>query len=342
VVCSGVTIAVIGAGYWGINHVRVFARLAGGELAWICDPDERALARAAALAPAARTTTDVDRVLADRAVDGVVIATPAVTHADLAIRALAAGKHALVEKPLALSIDDATRICAAADRAGRALVVGHLMLFHPAIVRLREIVRSGELGRLHYLYSSRVNLGRLRSDENALWSFGPHDLAMFDTLVGAAPVSVSARGAAYLQPGIEDVVFVSLRYPDGVMAHVHLSWLDPKKERRLTLVGSEKMAELDDVAVDGKLRIYDRGYDRPPEFTEFDQFLRIRQGEVHVPAVAMDEPLAVMARHFLACTRGEAAPITDGASGLRVVRVLAAAQASLAGDGMPVPVATAP
>ena len=337
---SDVAIAVVGAGYWGINHVRVFARLPGARLTWICDPDARARDRAAALAPGARATVELDRVLDDRDVAGVVIATPAVTHAELAVRALAAGKHVLLEKPLALSVDDATRVDATARRAERALVVGHLMLYHPAVVRLRELLSSGELGRLHYLYSTRVNLGRLRSDENALWSFGPHDLAMIDSLVGELPVCVSARGAAYLQPGIEDVVFLSLRFADGVMAHVHLSWLDPKKERRLTLVCSDKMAELDDVAVDGKLRIYDRGYDRPPEFTEFDQFLRLRQGEVHLPAVAMDEPLAVMARHFLACIRGDTAPLTDGASGIRVVRMLAAAQASLAADGAPVPIET--
>jgi len=266
----------------------------------------------------------------------VVIATPAVTHADLAVRAFAAGKHVLVEKPLALSVADAERVEMAARRAGRVLVVGHLMLFHPAVVRLRQLLRSGELGALHYLYSTRVNLGRLRSDENALWSFGPHDLSMIDSLVEEMPVSVSARGAACLQPGIEDVVFLSLRFAGGAMAHVHLSWLDPKKERRLTLVCSDKMAELDDVAVDGKLRIYDRGYDRPPEFTEFDQFLRIRQGEAHFPTVPMEEPLVVMARHFLACIRGDEPPVSDGASGIRVVRVLAAAQASLAADGMPV------
>lgn len=329
-------IAVLGSGYWGKNHVRVFARAANAHLRWVCDPDPAALAAAAGLAPRARTTSDLDRVLADPAVDGVVIATPAATHADLAVRAFAAGKHVLVEKPVALSLADAVRIDAAARRAGRALVVGHLMLYHAAVVRLRELLHAGELGRLHYLYATRVNLGRLRSDENALWSFGPHDLAIFDHLVGELPASVSARGAACLQPGIEDVVFVSLRYPGGVMAHLHLSWLDPKKERRVTLVCSDKMAELDDVAVDGKLRIYDRGYDRPPEFTEFDQFLRIRQGEVHLPPVAMDEPLAVMAGHFLACARGEATPLSDGASGIRVVRILAAAQASLAADGRPV------
>jgi predicted dehydrogenase len=332
-------IAVVGSGYWGINHVRVFARAADARVAWICDLDERALARASAIAPGARTTTAFARVLDDPAVHGVVIATPAVTHADLAVQALAAGKHVLVEKPLALSVADAERIEAAARAAGRTLVVGHLMLFHPAVVRLRELLRGGTLGGLRYLHATRVNLGRLRHDENALWSFGPHDVAMIDHLVGGElPVSVSARGAAYLQPGIEDVVFATLRFADGVMAHVHLSWLDPRKERRLTLVCSEKMAELDDVAVDGKLRIYDRGYDRPPEFTEFDQFLRIRQGEVHHPAVVMEEPLAVMARHFLACMRGEASPVSDGPSGVRVVRILGAAQASLAADGSPIAV----
>jgi predicted dehydrogenase len=335
-----VNIAVVGCGYWGINHVRVFARTAGARVAWICDPDARALARASELAPEARATSTLDRVLDDRGVAGVVLATPAVTHAELALRALAAGKHVLVEKPLALATDDAVRVEAAARRAERVLVVGHLMLYHPAVVALQHLLRGGTLGRPRYLHASRVNLGRLRQDENALWSFGPHDLAIIDSLVGEMPVDVSARGAAFLQPGIEDVVFVTLRYGCGVMAHIHLSWLDPRKERRLTLVCSEKMAELDDVVVDHKLRIYDRGYDRPPEFTEFDQFLRIRQGDVQYPPVMMEEPLAVMARHFVACMRGEVPPTTDGASGIRIVKILSAAQASLAADGSPITIRT--
>jgi predicted dehydrogenase len=327
-----VGVAVAGAGAWGINHVRTFADEPGCRLAWVCDPDAAARDRAAALAPSARLAPTLDAVLDDRSVDAVVIASPAATHAELACHALAAGKHVLVEKPLALNVADAERVAIAAAAADRHVVVGHLMVYHPAVVKLRELLRSGELGRLRYLHATRVNLGRLRSDENALWSFGPHDLSMIDFLLGESPVAVGAHGQAYLQPGIEDVVFLTLRYAGAVIGNVHLSWLDPRKERRLTLVGSAKMAELDDMAQD-KLRVFDRGYDHPPEFTNYGEYLTIRHGGVQVQPVAMDEPLRIMNRHFLACCRGEAAPRTDLVSGLRIVKTLAAAQESLTRSG---------
>lgn len=327
-----VGIAVAGAGAWGINHVRALAAEPGCRLLRICDPDAAARERAAALAPHARVAADLDAALDDRAVDGIVLATPAATHAELAIRALAAGKHVLVEKPLALTVADAERVVAAAGRSGRRVVVGHLMVYHPALVQLRTLMRSGELGKVHYLQATRVNLGRVRSDENALWSFGPHDLSMLDFLLEESPIAVAAHGQAYLQPRIEDVVFITLRFAGAVMGHIHLSWLHPRKERRLTVVGSHKMAELDDMAAE-KLRIFDRGYDRPPDFTQYGEYLTIRHGGVHMPAVAMAEPLRIMDRHFVACCRGEADPATDVASGLRIVKTLAAAQESLRQGG---------
>jgi predicted dehydrogenase len=330
-----VGVAVVGTGYWGVNYVRVLARDPGFELRWICDPDPRARERASAIAPV-RTCTDIATVLDDPGVEAVIVVTPAPTHAELACTVLAAKRHVLVEKPVALSVAAAERVAAAARTAGRHLLVGHLMVFHPVVARLRAMLRSGELGRLHYLHARRVNLGRLRRDENALWSFGPHDLSMIDHLLGEAPVSVTARGQAYLQPGIEDVVFLTLRFPGGVMANVHLSWLDPRKERRLTVVCSEKMVEFDDVAAE-KLRVYDRGFRPSPEFTQFDQYLTIRDGDIHVPHVAMEEPLRVMVHHFGECVRGRATPLADGESGIRIVRTLAAAQASLAADGTPIP-----
>ena len=328
-------VAVIGAGYWGINHVRTFGALAGAELTWVCDPSAAALQRAREIAPGAAVTETIEDVLHAGDVDAVVLATPATSHAELSERVLATGRHLLVEKPLALSVDDAARVQAAATRAGVVAMVGHLMVFHPALEQLRAYLRSGELGDVYYLTSVRANLGRLRSDENALWSFGPHDLSMIDVLLDEAPVTVAARGLSCLQPGIEDVVFVTLRFAGGQMAHVHLSWLSPRKERRLVLVCSQKMVEFDDVSAD-KLRIYDKGYDRPPEFTRFDQFLTMRQGDVHIPQVPMVEPLDAEARHFLECCATGATPRSDLASGLRVVRVLAAAERSLARDGAPV------
>jgi predicted dehydrogenase len=328
-----VGVAVAGAGTWGANHVRVFAGEPRADLRYVCDPDPRAGERARQLAPQTRLAS-WPQILDDRAIDAVVIATPAATHAALAAEALAAGKHVLVEKPLALSVDDAARVAAAAHAAGRVLLVGHLMVYHPVVVRLREMLASGELGELYYLYSRRVNLGRLRHDESALWSFGPHDLSMIDFLLGEEPSSVAARGQSYLQPGVEDVVFVSLRFAGGQMAHVHLSWLDPRKERRLTLVCSQKMVELDDVAAE-KLRVYDKGVERAAEFTHWGEYLTLRDGDVHMPHVAMEEPLVIEARHFLDCCLGAALPRTGADSALRVIRTLAAAERSLRADGAP-------
>jgi predicted dehydrogenase len=329
-------LAVVGCGYWGIHHVRVAAAVRGGRLIAICDGDPAALARASRVAPSARPVAEFDQLLADPAIDAIILATPARAHAEQATRALDSGRHVLVEKPLALSVGDAERALAAAARTGRVLAVGHLMLYHPVVLRVRDLLSSGELGQLYYLYASRVNLGRLRSDENALWSFAPHDLAMIDFLLdGELPESVSARGQGYLQENVEDVVFVTLKYRQGQMAHIHLSWLDPRKERRLTLVCSRKMVEFDDVASE-KLRIYDKGYDRPPSFAQYADYLTLRQGDIHIPHVPMAEPLSLEVAHFVDCIRHGVTPRTDGESGLRVIRVLAAAEESLKADGVPV------
>ncbi len=331
-----IKLAVIGVGAWGINHVRAFARLRACEVVAVCDPSEEARERARRLAPGARGVADPTEIFADERIEAVVIATPAVTHARLALAALAAGKHVLVEKPLALASTEAEQVVSAAAGARRVLLVGHLLLYHPAVERLRRMVADGELGTLYYLYAQRVNLGRIRRDENALWSLGPHDVSVILALLGQSPTSVSARGGSYLQRGIEDVVFVSMRFASGLMAMIQLSWLDPRKERRLTLVGSKKMVELDDAHPVEKLRIYDKGYDRPPEFTEYAEYLSIRNGDIHIPQVAMTEPLDVECRHFLECIEHGRAPLTDGPSALEVVRVLEAAQLSLASDGAPI------
>lgn len=331
-----IKLAVVGVGAWGVNHVRAFARSRGAEVAVVCDASSAARSRALQLAPRARPEEHFETVLADTAIDAVVLATPAVTHADMARAALAAGKHVFVEKPLALSSSDAASVVAAAERSGRILMVGHLMLYHPGIERLQRMVESGELGSLYYLYAQRVNLGRLRRDENALWSLAPHDVSVILALLGKAPATVSARGGSYLQRGIEDVVFVSLRFANDLLATIQLSWLDPRKERRLTVVGSKKMVEFDDVHPIEKLRIYDKGYDRPPAFTEYGEYLSIRNGDIHIPQIPMTEPLELECRHFLDCIEHGKRPLTDGASALAVVRVLEAAQRSLGADGAPV------
>jgi predicted dehydrogenase len=333
-----VRVAVIGAGAWGINHVRALARSKGAQLNLVCDASDACRERAHALAPHARLGKDLHDALAADDVDAVVLATPAKDHAEHARLALHAGKHVFVEKPLALSAADAQAVVALADSRHLTLMVGHLMLYHPAVGRLKTMITAGELGRIFYVYSLRVNLGRVRQDENALWSLAPHDVSMISYLLDDEPESVSARGGTYLQNNIEDVVFVNLKFRSGVSAQIQVSWLDPRKERRLTIVGSQKMVEFDDVHPVEKLRIYDKGVDRPPAFTEYAQFLSIRNGDIHIPQVPMVEPLEVECRHFVECVAGGKRPLTDGASALRVVRVLEAAQRSLESRGAPVDV----
>jgi len=330
-----VKVAVVGTGAWGLNHVRVYSRAKDADLVMLCDESAEALAKAQSFAPRARLVSELDDVLRAPDVDAVVLATPAVHHARQGLACLRAGKNVLIEKPLALSRADAEALVEESGRRGRILMAGHLMLFHPAFVRLKEMVAGGELGRLLYMYALRVNLGRVRRDENALWSLAPHDLSMMLGLTADRPVSVAARGGAYLQEGVEDVVFLSLRFESGMLAQIQLSWLDPRKERRLTIVGTQKMVEFDDAHPVEKLRVYDKGFDRPPAFTEFSEFLSIRNGDIHIPRVSMAEPLELQSRHFLGCVRDGHQPIADGRSALAVVRVLEAAQRSLAQDGRP-------
>jgi predicted dehydrogenase len=331
-----VRVAVVGAGAWGINHVRAMSRAKEAELVMVCDASEAARMRAAGVAPKARIGHDLAEALSAPDVDAVVLATPAKDHAEHARMALNANKHVLVEKPMALDAADAHAAVSAAETHKRILMVGHLMLYHPAVARLKAMIDAGELGQIYYVYSVRVNLGRVRLDENALWSLAPHDISMIEHLLGDEPDSVSARGGIYLQSRIEDVVFVNLRFRSGVSAQIQVSWLDPRKERRLTIVGSQKMVEFDDVHPVEKIRVYDKGVDRPPAFTEYAQFLSIRNGDIHIPQVPMVEPLERQTSHFLECIAQGKRPMTDGHSGLRVVRVLEAAQKSLETDGAPV------
>jgi predicted dehydrogenase len=333
------SIGVIGAGGWGINHVRVLASEARCTSLHVAEPDPRRHAEIRKIAPGARIVESAEALL--DAVAATIIATPASTHAHLAETCLRAGKHVLIEKPLATSLSDAGAVAASARRAGTVAMIGHLMIFHPAVRRLRTLLASGALGEPYYLHATRVNLGKLRTDENALWCFGPHDLSMIDHVLKELPCEVSACGRAVLQRGVEDVVFIVLRFPSGVMANIQLSWLHPRKERRLTLVCSEKMVEFDDVAAD-KLKIYDKGFDRPPEFKEFGEFLTIRDGDVHIPHIPMVEPLQAQLSHFLDCIATGQEPETNLASALRVTAVLDAAQRSMGAGGVPIPVEPLP
>ena len=327
-------VGVIGAGAWGRNHVRTVAGLADAELAAVCDTDAATRERVAKQFPSAHVTADVGALL-ERA-DAVVIASPAGTHADLALRCIDAGKACLVEKPFALSVADAERVARRAAERKVPVLVGHLLVFHPAVERLRAMAAAGELGRLLYLYGMRVNLGQVRADENALWSFGPHDVSVALYLLGDEPVQVAAQGHGYIRSGVEDVVFLTMRFQSGVLAHVHLSWLDPYKERRLTVVGASKMAVFDDMEPREKLRIFDKGVDRPPEYRSYGESLTIREGDIYIPRIPNVEPLSAELAHFVRVARAGEPPRAAAADGVRVVRVLEAASRSLAAGGSPV------
>lgn len=326
-------VGVVGAGAWGRNHVRTVAGLAEAELAAVCDVDAKVRERAARQHPAALVTGDLAALLG--AVDAVIVASPAATHATIARQAIEAGKPVLVEKPFALSVEDAEAVARLGAERKVPVLAGHLLVYHPAVDRLRELVRTGELGKLFYLYGLRVNLGQVRKDENALWSFGPHDVSVALYLLGEQPVRVAAHGKSYLQPGIEDVVFLTMEFASGVLAHVQLSWLDPHKERKLTVVGAKKMVVFDDMEPREKLRIYDKGVDRPPEYGSFGESLAIREGDIFIPRIPTVEPLAAELAHFVRAAQGREAPRVSAEDGVRVVRVLEAASRSLARGGAP-------
>ena len=319
-------VGVAGLGYWGPSLARNFASIAGCELAWCCDPSAQARERWRPSFPAARFSGELDDLLADPALDAVVLATPVPTHGPLAERVLAAGKHCFVEKPLAASVAEAERAVAAAEAAGRLLMVGHLLEYHPGVAKLKEIAVSGELGDIHYVYSNRLNLGQLRADENALWSLGAHDVSVVLHLADEEPYELDARGESYMRDGVEDVVFGFMRFPSGLAAHLHLSWLDPHKERRFTVVGSRRMATFDDMDLERKVTVYDKGFDESAG--SYGEYIT-RAGDIYSPRVANREPLRLECEHFVECVLEGRAPRSDGASGLRVVRVLEGLQQAL-------------
>jgi predicted dehydrogenase len=321
-----VTVGVVGLGYWGPNLARNFDLLADTELRWLCDSSEESRARLAPQFPNARVTADMDELLADPELDAVAIATPVPLHAELAVRVLNAGKHCFVEKPLAQSVADAEQVVEAAKDSGRVLMVGHLLEYHPGVRKLKEVASSGDLGDIRYIYGNRLNLGVLRANENALWSLGAHDVSVLLHLAEEEPTEMHAFGESYMHQGVEDVVFCILRFPSGVLAHLHLSWLDPHKERRFTIVGSQRMATFDDMELEQKLVIYDKGFDE--DYSSYGEYIA-RSGDVWSPRISNEEPLRIECRHFAECVREGKEPVSNGASGLRVVRVLEGLQRSL-------------
>jgi predicted dehydrogenase len=336
-VSDKVRVGVVGLGYWGPNLARNFDRLANAELAYCCDLDAANLDKARGLYPNAVITDDLDTLLGDGALDAIVVATSVPTHYALGKRVLEAGKHAFIEKPIALRAADAQDLLATAETHGVKLMVGHLLEYHPAVAKMKELVDAGALGRVFYIYANRLNLGKVRKDENALWSLGPHDISVINYMTGEEPQEVSARGECYLQDDVEDVVFGYIRYPSGMVGHLHVSWLDPHKSRKITVVGEKKMVVFDDMESDRKVTVYDKGATTTrTQFETYGEFVTLHFGDIHIPKIGNDEPLRVECQHFVDCIREDRQPRSDGRDALNVVRVLEAMERSLREGGRPV------
>ena len=327
------TVALIGHGYWGPNLLRNYVQVAGAEVKWVCDLRPEALDRVRLQYPALGTTQRYEDVLDDSSVDAVVIATPISTHFGLAKAALEAGKHVFVEKPMTGSAADAQELVQLAERTGLTLMVGHTFVFSPPVRKLYELISRGDLGDVHFITSSRVNLGLHQKDVSVVWDLATHDLSILYYWLGEAASSVYVTGRGCVVPEIPDVAFVNLRFPSGVIANIDIAWLSPVKLRRTVIVGSQRMALYDDTESVEKVKIFDHGVDfkEPATFGEFH--LSYRTGDIVAPKLDTTEPLFAEARHFLDCVRTGERPITDGLAGLRVVASLEAAERSLHNGG---------
>jgi len=332
-----VKIGLIGLGTWGKNLLRNFSNLRECEVLACCDQEKDQLKKIQSIYPDYRYIQNYRELLEDKNIDAVVIATPPDSHFEIAQNAVSKEKDVFVEKPMVLKVEDGEKLLKSAEDNKRILMVGHIMEYHSAVLRLREYVEKGELGDIYYLYATRVNLGKVRDIENALWSFAPHDISMILYLLNKEPNKVTASGQCYLQKkkGVEDVVFLTLHFDDGIMAHIHVSWLDPHKERRLTIVGNKKMAVFDDMQSAEKIWIYDKGVETKLDYNTYGEYLSLRFGDVLIPKIDSAEPLRSECQHFLECVKNRITPRSDGKDGLSVLKVLDAAQRSLERGGAP-------
>lgn len=328
-----IRVGVLGCGYWGPKLARNFNAAPGSELQMVSDLREDRLEYIAGLYPGVKVTQDYAELL-ESDVEAVAIATPVSTHYELAKACLEHGKHILVEKPLTDDCRQAQELIDLSRQKGRVLMVGHTFEYNPAVGFLRDFIASGKLGQVYYINATRVNLGIFQQDINVVWDLAPHDISILLHVLGMAPVSVSARGSAYVQPGIHDVAYLTFQFPNGVMADLRVSWLDPCKIRRITVVGSLKMIVFDDVEPVEKIKIYDKGVDMPPYSDTLEEFrLSYRYGDITTPAISSAEPLNLECRHFLDCIRHGKEPRSGGPVGLKVVRILEGAQRSLLNGG---------
>jgi len=330
-------IGVIGCGAWGPNHVRNFAALPNVEVVGVADLKPDRLARIVALAPGVPTFSTAAEMMVTARPDAVVVSTPTKTHCAAVKEALLAGKHVLCEKPLCDTVEDAEAVVRLAAQKHLLLMVGHVFLFNRGILKLRDLITSGELGRIYYMFARRTNLGPIRSDVNAVLDLASHDVSIYNHLLGAPPIEASAVGKSFLQPGVEDVSVITLQYPNDVVASIHVSWLDPKKVREITVVGEKRMAIWDDLAVLGPVMLFDKGVTRRQEYADFGEFqLLAREGDVTVPRVPAEEPLRQQSRAFIDALDAPEKLQSDGRVGVDVVRVLAAINESIARNGAPV------
>ena len=333
-----VRVAVVGAGYWGPNFIRVIEELGDSELVAVCDKDPAKLEKVTDQHPLVNVTDDFDALIERDDLDAVIIATGSEAHYSVAKTCLMKDKHVLVEKPISLKSTEAEDLVRIARDRGRVLLVGHLLRYHSGVIKLKEYIDNKALGDVLYVYTTRVNLGRVRKEENAMWSFATHDIYVVMYLLGADPVSVTASGQSYVRKGVHDVVFLTLHFPGDVMAHLHVSWLDPHKIRKTTVVGDKKMAVLDDTAATEKLRIYDKGIDYTPSYGDYGESLSVRIGDISIPKLDMKEPLKVECQHFLDCIIKGDEPLTGGEQGRKVIQILEAADQSLREQSRAVPI----
>jgi predicted dehydrogenase len=328
-----IRVGVIGCGYWGPNLIRNFVEIPASTVVAVADLSQERLEHIQRCYPQITGTSDY-RDLFELDLDAIVVATPPATHFCLAKDGLEHGLHVLVEKPVALASRDAQQLIDLAEEHDRILMVGHTFVYNPAVRALKEIIDSGEIGGIHYIDAVRASLGLFQRDLNVLWDLAPHDISILLHVLRSDPVSVSARGIACVQDDIEDVAYISLRFPDNILAHLHLSWLDPCKVRRITVVGSEKMVVYDDVESLEKVRIYDKGVEAPPYTNSFGDFqFSYRYGDITIPNLRFTEPLRVECDHFLECISADKRPLTDGHNGLKVLEIIEAAQESMRNRG---------
>jgi predicted dehydrogenase len=332
------TLAVIGCGYWGPNFIRNFTQFPGVRMKVAVDLNKERLRHVGQLYPSVETTTSLDDVVSDPEIDAGIVATPVSTHHPIAMRLLEAGKHVLVEKPMAASVAEAEEMKKAADERGLIIMAGHTFLYTAAVNKMKELISSGELGHVYYISTTRVNLGLFQEDINVIWDLAPHDVSILNYILNAEPETVSCTGQAYIQSGIEDVAFLHLTYPGDIVAHTHVSWLNPDKIRRFTVVGSRKMLVFDDVSTQEKIRVYDKGVSVQPHYDTFGEFqLSYRFGDIYTPRLDDSEPLKNECHHFVQCIRKREKPRSNGEAGLAVVRVMERACDSIRLNGKQIP-----